>query len=299
MTGRLSPQSFDVRRLGTWLTGPSSDVDRARSAAFAEAINDTNPDHRAGRRVPPMFNVVPCYPVLYRAVDLVTPPDFRTRAVHAGQDIWFERPLVIGSAISARARPIALTPARTGTMVTVELLVTDEDDMTMSQQYATAFVRGLVAPEAAGRQIARTAVPPAEPAHATARATVDADQTFRYAAASGDMMRLHLDDDHARAMGFRGIIAHGLCVMAMSSVAVTGVLCDGDPGLLRRLAVRLAAPVYPLDELITQFHRDRPPNPGRARFAFETTTRHGDMAIKNGVAEVGPRPGGSSRGVLI
>jgi len=36
----------------------------------------------------------------------------------------------------------------------------------------------------------------------------------RYAEASGDHAAVHLDESYARAMGFPGVIAHGLLVMA-------------------------------------------------------------------------------------
>jgi len=47
----------------------------------------------------------------------------------------------------------------------------------------------------------------------------------RYAAASGDHARIHLDDETARAAGFPGVIAHGLLVMAYLGRAVA----DGIP----------------------------------------------------------------------
>lgn len=98
-------------------------------------------------------------------------------------------------------------------------------------------------------------------------------------------MPLHLDDELARRMGFRGIIAHGLCVMGMGSAAAVDLLCDGDSRRLRRLAVRLGAPVYPGDELTTSFYPG-----GRTAdtdlFAFETRTADGRQAVRDGLAEV-------------
>ena len=48
---------------------------------------------------------------------------------------------------------------------------------------------------------------------------VDDDQTFRYRDASGDQMPIHVDEDFAKNVGLPGIIAHGLCTMAMTSQA--------------------------------------------------------------------------------
>jgi acyl dehydratase len=279
------PPRFDVARLGQWLEGPATVVDKDRSIAFAVAINDGSRVHLSGDRVPPMFVVIPTYAVLYRAVNLVTPQEYRERAVHGGQDICFSRPLRIGSSIAARARAVGIRAVSTGTVVTVEIVVTDEEGTVVSEQFATAFVRGLVADGDAGSSAGRPALSPSAEPSGSATTTIAADQTFRYAEASGDTMPLHLDDGLARRMGFRGIIAHGLCVMGMCSVAAVDLLCDGDSRRLRRLAVRLGAPVYPGDELTTRFY------PGTRTadtdlFAFETRTTDGQQSVRDGLAEV-------------
>jgi acyl dehydratase len=60
----------------------------------------------------------------------------------------------------------------------------------------------------------------------------------RYAAASGDHARIHLDDETARAAGFPGVIAHGLLVMAYLGRAVCGWYPDG---VLRKFSCRFMA----------------------------------------------------------
>jgi acyl dehydratase len=287
-----APVRFDVEPLDTWVDGHYFEVDRDRGIDFAQATNDHNEAHLAGTAVSPMFNVVPIYSVLYAAVDRVTPPSYRERGVHAGHDMRFLRPLRAGQSIRARARPIGFHAGRTGTAVTVEIVVTDRDGVLMCEQYATAYIRGAVSAIDAGRRAPDTATDPAGPAIAsvptapTVRATtrVDGDQTQRYAAASGDAMRLHLDDDLARSMGFRGIIAHGLCTMAMAGVAAVRVCCGDDSASLQRLAVRLAAPVYPGDELTTSFHGPSASN-GGPRYDFQMANAAGELVIRDGVVE--------------
>ncbi len=73
----------------------------------------------------------------------------------------------------------------------------------------------------------------------------DDDQTFRYAEASGDPVRIHLDDAAARAVGLPGIIIHGLCTMAFCGRAVIESVGGGDPTRLARLAVKFSRPVLP------------------------------------------------------
>ena len=114
---------------------------------------------------------------------------------------------------------------------------------------------------------------------------IDTDQTYRYAAASGDNMPIHLDDEVAKSVGLPGIIIHGLCTMAFISWAAISQLAGGDPTRLKRLAVRFSKPVLPGQTITTRFYAAGT-RAGREAFAFETTNGDGDGVIKDGVAEV-------------
>ena len=82
----------------------------------------------------------------------------------------------------------------------------------------------------------------------------DEDQTFRYAEASGDPVRIHLDDAAARAVGLPGIIIHGLCTMAFCGRAVIESVAGGDPTRLARLAVKFSRPVLPGQEITVRIY---------------------------------------------
>jgi acyl dehydratase len=153
-------------------------------------------------------------------------------------------------------------------------------------QYVTIFVRGVSDGESAG---------PDKPAHdfpegardnkvASFSVHVDDDQTFRYREASGDEMPIHLDDAFAKSVGLPGIIAHGLCTMAMCSQAVVKTVCDGDPARLKRLAVRFAANVFPGNDVVVDIYDAGDGDAGHA-YAFEATSA-GAVVVKNGWAEV-------------
>ena len=115
---------------------------------------------------------------------------------------------------------------------------------------------------------------------------VDDDQTYRYRDASGDTMPIHVDDAFAKSVGLPGIIAHGLCTMAMCSQAVVKTVAEGDPSRLRRLAVRFSKPVFPGNDVVTTIY-DAGERDGRRAYAFEATS-NGDVVIKDGLAEVEP-----------
>jgi acyl dehydratase len=156
----------------------------------------------------------------------------------------------------------------------------DADGRLLVEQYMTSFVRGAQAPEAVGEPAPPHALDEAlrsEAPDAEVSQTFDSDQTYRYAEASGDPMPIHLDDELAKSVGLPGIIIHGLCTMAFTSVAVIEHACPDDPRRLKRLAVRFAKPVQPGQTITTRIW------PG---YAFETESDDGSVVIKDGLAEV-------------
>src|SRR5438093_1379087 len=110
------------------------------------------------------------------------------------------------------------------------------------------------------------------------------DQTYRYRDASGDQMPIHVDDAFAKSVGLPGIIAHGLCTMAMCSQAVVKTVAGGDPARVKRLAVRFSKPVFPGNDVVTTIY-DAGERDGRRVYAFEATS-NADVVIKDGLAEV-------------
>jgi meromycolic acid (3R)-3-hydroxyacyl-[acyl-carrier protein] dehydratase HadB len=71
-----------------------------------------------------------------------------------------------------------------------------------------------------------------------------------YADASGDQNPLHQDDDFARAVGFPGVIAHGMLTMGELAHCLTDWL--GDPAGLVRLKVQFRAPVFVDDVIVAE-----------------------------------------------
>jgi hypothetical protein len=68
--------------------------------------------------------------------------------------------------------------------------------------------------------------------------------------------------------------------MAFTSHAVIGHAAPGDPGRLRRLAVRFSAPARPGQAITTTVWTSGP-----GRYAFETADDGGVPAITDGLAE--------------
>ena len=75
---------------------------------------------------------------------------------------------------------------------------------------------------------------------------IDRVQIARYASASNDFNRLHLDEPFAHALGFPGLFAPGMLAMGFVGQLLTAWLRRGH---VRRLASRFVKIVWPGDEL--------------------------------------------------
>jgi acyl dehydratase len=280
----VSTSDFNVEAIGTWSDPVEFAVERERIQAYAAATNDPIEAHAAGDLAPPVFAVVPAFGALAPASTQVIPPEVLMMVVHGEQDFHFHRPIEPGAELVTRAAPIGLAPRSSGVTVAVKGETRDKaGDELLVEQYMTSFVRGAQVDEPAGE------MPPPHPFDEALRerspdaevaATFDEDQTFRYSEAAGDPMPIHLDEDVAKAMGLPGIIIHGLCTMAFTSVAVIQHACPDDPTRLKRLAVRFSKIVQPKQTITTRIWDHN------GAHLYETTADNGEVVIKDGLAEV-------------
>jgi acyl dehydratase len=234
-----------------------------------------------------VFAIVPVFQaLLVPAVD-VMPVELIPRIVHGEQDFHFHRPIYPGDKLVSRAKMIGYQGLEKGTRSAILLECRTEEGELVNEQYVTTFVRGFDAGKAVGEL---------SPSHkfddvlheqapfAKAHAHVDLDQTFRYSPASGDPMPIHLDAEIARSAGLPGIIAHGLCTMAMTSWGVLTEVAGSDTKRLKRFAVRFAKMVLPGDDLETRIW-NAGTTTGITSYAFETA-RGEDFVITDGLAEI-------------
>ena len=271
-----------IEKLGTAYPEKVAVIDPDRAKQYAEATNDPNPAYADGTYVPPVFAVVPAFENVGEVGAEMIPPENLLSLVHGEQDIHLHKPLTPGMTLHSVATPFATRAGSTGTRLTTEVESRDDAGDLVATQYFTIFLRGLTDAESAG---------PDKPGHdfpedarakplGTFTVHVDDDQTFRYRDASGDMNPIHVDDEIAKSVGLPGKILHGLCTMAMTSQAVITTAAGGDPGKLRRIAVRFAANVLPGNDVEVQLY-----DAGPGKVAFEATS-DGATVIKNGWAEV-------------
>lgn len=266
----------------------TTEVTAEATQKYARAYNDDNRAYfdiaRAGGIVaPPMFAVVVTWNSVMGAVmDPEAGADL-LRLVHGEQDMHFLAPIRPGDRITSRARIGAIETKATGETMIVELGATNQDGVAVNRTIFSVFIRG-------GGRRGTAAEPRAEkPVRGepvvTVAQTIDADQTVRYAEASGDRNPIHVDENVAKMAGLPGIIVHGLCTMAFTSKVVIDNLCAGDPVRLKRLRVRFSRPVRPGQTITTRAWREADRD-GRQVYTYETSNSENQIVISGGIAEV-------------
>lgn len=253
--------------------------------AYADATNAGIPAYEGPAAVAP-----PMYGVTYTFAALGAPlfdPDLQVdmmRLVHGDQDMTFAAPVRPGDVITSMSRVLDIADKTSGELITIGVSAKNQQGRTVLEARSGLFVRGPrkkenIAAEKSERDAEEAAWSQAAPAW-SATETVAADQSARYAEASGDRNPIHLDEEVAKMAGLPGIILHGLCSMAFVHNACVRKL-GGDPGKLRRLAVRFHRPVLMGDVLTIEAR-----GPERGPWQLRVTNQSGVVVLKNGVAEL-------------
>jgi acyl dehydratase len=267
----------------------STEVTLEAMQNYARAYNDDNPAFFDASRIggivaPPMYAVAVTWDaVMGAAMDPKVGADL-LRSVHGEQDMEFIKPIRAGDVITSVAKIASIETKLTGETMTIEVNARDRDGAAVQKTLFSIFVRGRRNREVTAAEPRIVEPERGEPEYTVAQ-TIDKDQTFRYAQASGDRNPIHVDENIARMAGLPGIIVHGLCTMAFTSKVAIDRLCSGEPTRLKRLRARFSRPVLPGQTITTRVWRDGEEN-GRQIFAYETLNPDGHAVIKGGIAEV-------------
>jgi len=255
---------------------------------YARAYNDLNPayfdsDRPGGIIAPPMFGVTVVWQSVLAAIgDPEVRADF-LHLVHGEQDMEFLGVIRPGDVIRSTAKIVSIETRATGETLDVALEARNQHNETVQKTLFGAFIRSGGDRRAAPAQ--RTPEPERGDPIVSVVQTIDKDQTYRYAEASGDHNPIHVNEAVARSAGLPGIIVHGLCTMAFTSEVVIDKLCGGDPARLRRLRVRFSRPVLPGQAITTRIWFDGERD-GRRIYAYQTLNPAGRAVIRGGIAEV-------------
>ena len=244
---------------------------------YARAYNDDNPRYfdpavAGGIVAPPMYGVVVAWTSVVGAVgDPALGADL-LRLLHAEQDMEFIAPLRPGDEITTVARVGAIEARPGGEAMTLELDSRNRAGDPVVRTLFGIFIRAARRDRSASGRSERPVSPSGDPILSVEQ-TIDRDQTFRYAEASGDLNPIHVDENLAKMAGLPGIVVHGLCA--------------GDPVRLKRLRVQFSRPVLPGRPIATRVWPGGERG-GRRAYAFETYNPEGMAVIRGGIAEIAP-----------
>lgn len=274
--------------VGKEYSAPVFEVTSDATRRYARACNEDNPRYfdaaaPGGIIAPPMFAAVVCWLPLLSAV---TDPELHAdlpRLLHSAEEIEFLALIRPGDAITASGTIASIEKAPGGETMALRLAASNQRGEPTSRVTFTAFIRGR-RERGANRGATEGEENRGEPIFSAAR-KIDADQTFRYADASGDRNPIHTDENVAKMAGLPGIVVHGMCTMAFAARAIVDNLCGRDPARLTRLAANFSRPVFPGDSITTRAwasgERD-----GRRVFAYETLNPRGLAVVRGGIAEI-------------
>jgi acyl dehydratase len=252
----------------------------------ATAANDIDAYTGDDAIAPPMFGVAFSFGALGAPIldgDLNVD---MLRLVHGEQDMAFLRAVRPGSKIRSVSRISDIQEKSSGELLLVGIESFDEAGDKVLEATSSLFIRGprrktkdAVKAERGARDDASAAFDDA-PELFSATQEVAADQSARYAEASGDHNPIHTDEDAAKMAGLPGIILHGLCSMAFAHNALVRH-AGGDPLAVQRLKVRFSKPVLMGDSLTVEAR-----GPAAGPVLLVVKNQHGDLVLSEGVAEL-------------
>jgi acyl dehydratase len=263
-------------------------LDPSVIAQYAAATNDTNASVLAGVAVPATFPVILIFDAQWAANAAVPKSVYQSgrNGVHGEHEVLLHRPLVPGEALETFSEPFAVRNTRAGARVVLHMDQYGADGALAAEHWWTIFFPGCDELGDVGPEPPDHTFPEAARGHLVGSVTqaVDADIATRYAEVSNDWSAHHFDLESARKAGVDYVFAHGLCTMAMCTQAAVGMVAEGDPSRVRRVAVRFASPTRLGADLTVDVY-DASATEGVGVYALEATCA-GAAVVKHGRIEL-------------
>jgi acyl dehydratase len=253
---------------------------------YARATLDTSALVQAGMAVPAAAIVTQIWQAQEAGRRTVISEELAASSaggVHGEHDIVLHRPIRPDEPLRTWVEGHGARSAGQNASVTLRYLTFDAPgELVAEQWWTTVYLR--TACEPVGAAAPAHAFPNEARSRVVGEYTVQVDDDLprRYAEVSGDWSGHHFDDEEARREGFPRRFLHGLCTLGLCAQGVVGTVADGDPGRVRRVAVRFAAPALVPDDIDLAIHEARP-----GVYAFEARSG-GRFVVKHGLLELRP-----------
>lgn len=296
--------TIDISKIGKIGATSTFEVTQQGIIDYAKATNDDISAHINGEYASPVFAVVPMWEALMEAVTNMVDQEDIFSIVHGEQDMYFFSKILPNDELISEVTPIGIDVKPSGSVLNLLTTTSTKQGELRNKQVVSFFFRGISEGESTGETIPTHKFTAAYRKLGTlfeGSSELDKSQTYMYAEASGDNMPIHLDDDFAKSVGLPGIIIHGLCTMAVSSVSVLKAAKQQNEfdGLeLSRLAVRFSRFVLPGETITTKCANNPDSNDqqgeinnylqtheSKKTIVFETENAESKTVLKDGRAE--------------
>lgn len=206
-------------------------------------------------------------------------PDDRLRAVHAGQDTQFHRPLVAGETVSVSGRIEAIHRTRAGACVTSRLEVASSSGDPITTSWSDAIYRGVQTDAEAGNESRTNLERGPTPAEFTESVEIPIAREFPhiYSECASIWNPIHTERRVALAAGLPDIIVHGTALWALVWKQLSETY--GEVSRLSGRFMSMAIPGNPVILLTDHL------NPETRTVTYRLNNDRGDPAINFGLAK--------------
>lgn len=259
-------------------------IDAEFVRAYASATSSRNPSYLDGTAVPPLAIATRIFEAQLAGFEGLIPAQVRESArggVHGEHDVVLLRALRPGEPLKTLVVAHSVRPMRSNVRLVLRHVTVDGSDQPVAEQLWTTILIGTTS-EAAGPELPEHTFPDtARQSPAGARVVrIDDGTAHRYAEVSRDFSAHHFDVEAARRSGFDAVFLHGLCTLGLCTEAAVDTVAGGDPGRIRRVAVRFASPAFLGHDLSIQLYAATPDT-----YAFEADVA-GSRVMANGWVEL-------------